>query len=88
MSRQFLCYDGDMKESKLEPGLLRVFRWYVILRFVFSIIMPLGSDQFGTKQEWVSTRQELASETDTTAFILLTAVEMILLFGYLSWLWL
>ncbi len=88
MSRQFLCYDGDMKESKLEPGLLRVFRWYVILRFVFSIIMPLVSDQFGTKQEWVSTRQELASETDTTAFILLTAVEMILLFGYLSWLWL
>lgn len=30
-----------MKEYKVEPGLVQVFRWYVILRGIFFVVMPV-----------------------------------------------
>ncbi|MBL7163784.1 MAG: sensor histidine kinase [Anaerolineales bacterium] len=70
-----------MQKTKIEPGLVNVFRWYVVLRFVFSISMPFVSTQIGKRGEW-------GVEIDTTTLIIVTAVEMMLLFGYLSWPWL
>ncbi|MBC8508780.1 MAG: sensor histidine kinase [Anaerolineales bacterium] len=70
-----------MQKAKIEPGLVNVFRWYVVLRFVFSISMPLVSTQIGKRGEW-------GREIDTTALFIATAVEMLLLFGYLVWPWL
>ena len=66
-----------MGKAKIEPGLVNVFRWYVVLRFVFSIGMPLISTPVGKKAE-------LGREIDTTALIITTAVEMLVLFTYFS----
>lgn len=40
----------SMKESKLEPGLLSIFRWYVILRGIFFIVMPVINYFFDHRQ--------------------------------------
>jgi signal transduction histidine kinase len=36
-----LCYDGIMKSASIEPGLLRIFRWYAGLRFVLYLLAGL-----------------------------------------------
>jgi signal transduction histidine kinase len=36
-----LCYDEGMQKERIEPGLLRVFRWYAGLRFVLYLLAGL-----------------------------------------------
>ena len=36
-----LCYDEGMQKVRIEPGLLRVFRWYAGLRFVLYLLAGL-----------------------------------------------
>jgi len=77
-----LCYDGGVKESKLEPGLLRVFRWYVIVRGIFLAISISWNIFFG--DVWEDKRGILGVD-DLGLFALATSIELILLFFYLSW---
>ncbi len=74
-----------MKEAKLEPGLLNIFRWYVIVRGVFLAINTLGNFFLG--EVW-NRRPEAAVQHDTGFFTLVTTIELVLLFSYLSWPWL
>jgi signal transduction histidine kinase len=73
------------KESRLEPDLQRVFRWYVIVRAAFLVLSTLvnifwGDNGYG--------RQGQMGEQDFGLFAIITTIELLLLFFYLSWPWL
>jgi signal transduction histidine kinase len=68
-----MCYDLPMRTHYLEPGLLRVFRFYVVFQILFI---------FATVQAHY--HRGLAEESAHHAMIL-GIVGTLLLFGYLSW---
>lgn len=71
-----------MKEYELEPGLLKVFRWYVIVRGIFLVISIFWNIFLG--DVWDDMRRP-SDEGDLGLFAFTTALELILLFFYLSW---
>ncbi|MCH7480927.1 MAG: hypothetical protein IIC79_05985, partial [Chloroflexi bacterium] len=71
-----------MKESRIEPGLLQLFRWYAILRVIL-----LGSASLRQVFE-PSGRTRLEFEVHFYPNLSIVVLGMILLIGYLSWPWL
>lgn len=71
-----------MEKSRIEPGLLQVFRWYAILRIVL-----LGTASLRQVFE-PSGRNRLDLEVSFYPNLSIVLLGMILLLGYLSWPWL
>ena len=75
-----LCYDGSMKSGSVEPGLLRVFRWYAGLRLALYLLAGL---RFLFRPD-ISSRIEF----DPLPYLWLTLLGMATLLIYLSLPWL
>lgn len=71
-----------MKGNKLEPGLLQVFRWYVIVQACY-LLLSLLLDPFIEAPR--DPRRDVASLNN---FVWLSSAELFLLFLYLAWPWL
>ena len=78
-----LCYDEPMKNTKIEPGLLRVFRLFALLR-----ISVTGISYFFINYIPAINEQIIEDELfyyNTAPFF--TIITMLMLLGYLSWPW-
>ena len=64
-----------MNKSHLEPGLLQVFRWYVILRGVFYILSPVTNSLFDGKR--------LYSPPELSLMVIFFIVNILLLGAYI-----
>ena len=78
--QNILCYDLDMKGTPIEPGLLRVFRWYAGVRLALYLLAGLRLYLGPVRDEGFS--------FDPFPYLWLTLLGMALLLGYLSWPWL
>ena len=76
-----LCYYVGMKETYWEPGLLRIFRIYAILRLVFLVGLPISTRR-------ISNRLGEIPEINITLVVIVVAAEMLFLLGYLALPWL
>jgi len=76
--RRKVCYDESMKEYPLEPGLLPIFRLYIILRL--GVIMLVGGIYF--------TWYQFSFEPELIPYVILFLVDIIFLLVFLSWPWL
>lgn len=65
-----------MKKDQLEPGLLQIFRWYVILRGVFYLFTPLTNLMFDGKHSQYS-------EPELSLMAIFFVVNILLLGAYL-----
>ena len=79
-----MCYDLPMQKTTIEPGLLRVFRLFALLRigatgisYFLTNTIPAINEQF---------HEEARSDFNVAA--LFTISTMLMLLGYLSWRWL
>lgn len=73
---------SGMKDTRIEPGLLQVFRWYAVLRIVL-----LGSASLRQVFE-PSGRTRIEIEVHFYPNLSLVVMGMIILIAYLSWPWL
>lgn len=69
-----------MRSKKLEPGLLQVFRWYVILRGVFYVITPLLN-------LYIDRRFLPERATEFSLMAIFFVVNILFLGVYLFWPW-
>ena len=65
-----------MNKDQLEPGLLQIFRWYVILRGIFYLLTPLTNSLFDSKHP-------LYSEPELSLMAIFFVVNILLLGAYL-----
>lgn len=72
-----------MNARKIEPGLLRVFRWYAGLRIALLLLFGLLPYYFVPDN-----RLGLHQEIDFLPYALVVIISMAFLLGYLSWPWL
>ena len=79
-----LCYDERMQKNTIEPGLLRAFRLFALLRIAVAVISYFLVNTFPAINELF--HEEALSDFNGT--VLFTISTMLMLLGYLSWPWL
>ena len=71
-----MCYDTDMKSAPLEPGILNIFRFSLVIQLILVLVNVAAH----TRHAYLG--------NDPGGALIFGGISIVLLLGYLSWPWL